>query len=177
MGKTDDEFERYVTYLAVPHRARTAYEYLLANGDAALPAVRRGLRSASAEVRNDCAKILGQIGDDESFADLVALVDDEDARIRWNALHAFTGGDRADAHVVRRVIGVAADDAAWEVRGLAIDVLAQWMHDDGDAAAAIAAARDGDDNAVVRKKAASYCPPGLDLRDEKAAPQRSGSKR
>lgn len=84
-----DDFEAWVEQLADPVRGRRAYWHLVLRSVPALPAVRRGLRHANADVRMFCTKALDRLADSESYEELVAMLDDPDARVRLDALHAL----------------------------------------------------------------------------------------
>jgi len=84
-----DDFGGWVQQLGDPIRARRAYCHLVLSGAAALPAIRAGLRHASADVRLYCTKALDRLVDPDSFAELVEMLCDSDARVRLDALHAL----------------------------------------------------------------------------------------
>lgn len=86
---TDDELDQFVDQLAIAYRAQRAYWHLRVAGARALPAVRRGLRHEHDEVRRLCCVLLDHLADEESFADLIAMLDDPAPRVRLHALHAL----------------------------------------------------------------------------------------
>jgi hypothetical protein len=74
--------------LAVPHRSRAALWRLVAEHDAAAAAIRGGLAHASALVRARCCEVIDQAGIAEEVPELLALLDDDDATVRFWARHA-----------------------------------------------------------------------------------------
>src|SRR5436309_1086255 len=79
-----DDFTGWVTLLGDPVRAKRAYWHLVLSGELALPAVRDGLRHENADVRMYSAKALDHLVDEESFPDLVSMLEDPDQRVRWD---------------------------------------------------------------------------------------------
>lgn len=162
-----DDYAGWVARLADPLRAKHAYWHLVLSGAAALPAIRKGLRDECAETRMYCAKALDHLVDEESMPDLIALLDDPDARVRWDALHALACDrckdnacrpDKAD--VLARVIAILQDDPSAHVRAIACEVVGKWVHTDVAASEALVAAQHGDPSPAVRKKASWYAPGG-----------------
>jgi HEAT repeat protein len=82
-------FDEVVDELGVRHRSRTALWRLVEGGDAAIPALRRGLAHANPAVRRGCCEVLDLYGDDAAAEDLLRLVDDPDPDVRWMAAHAL----------------------------------------------------------------------------------------
>jgi HEAT repeats len=163
----NDDFPGWVALLDDPVRARRAYWHLVASGEGALPAVRAGLKHANADVRMYCAKALDHLVDQESFPDLVAMLDDPDPRVRWDTLHALAcdrckdNSCRPAKHdVLHRAIRLLRHDSSRHVRAIAAEVVGRWAHDDELAATALADARDHDPDPAVRKKASWYAPGG-----------------
>jgi len=83
------DFRAWVNRLAIAHCRQQAKRHLLDSGPPAVPAVRRGLRHPEAIVRRTCAGILDHLADEESVADLVAALDDEDPGVCARALHTL----------------------------------------------------------------------------------------
>lgn len=171
-----DDISGWIEQLADPLRARRAYWHLVRAGAPALPAVRAGLRHRNADVRSHCAQALDHLVDEESFALLVELLDDEDDRVRWHALHALACDrckDNACRPSMSTVLGPAIrclrDDPSRHVRAIAAEVVGRWAHEDERAARALVEARDLDTAPTVRKKAAWYAPGGTIYR--KTAPK------
>jgi hypothetical protein len=161
------QLDGVVEELAVPHRAKRAYWHLVLSGSDALPAVRRGLGHASADVRDYCCKALDHLADQDSLPDLVALLNDDDERVRLDALHALACDrckdnscrpDRGD--VLPPAIRLLGGDPDAHVRSMAAEVVGRWVHVDTWAEAALIAARDTDPASSVRKKAGWYAPGG-----------------
>src|SRR5258706_13778481 len=78
-----------VDALADPHCRCQAYQRLLRLGPAARAAARRGLRHASAQVREYCCLVLDRLIDAESAAALIEAFDDPAERVRLAAAHAL----------------------------------------------------------------------------------------
>lgn len=85
----DIDVDRWVAELGTPHRARRAYWKLVLHGACSMEAVRRGTRSPYGDVRMHGARILDHIVDEAAFGHLLPVLDDEDARVRVQALHAL----------------------------------------------------------------------------------------
>jgi HEAT repeat protein len=162
-----DDFSGWVTLLGDPIRARGAYWHLLGSGEAALPAIRNGLQDTNADVRMYCAKVLDHLVDEDSYPVLVAMLDDPDDRVRWDTLHALACDrckettcrpDKAD--VLPRAVQMLRGDPSRHVRAIAVEVVGRWVHTDQTAVDALLAARDGDPEPSVRKKAGWYAPGG-----------------
>ena len=153
--------------LATPHRAQRAYWHLVLTGPSALPAVRRGLTDNNADVRHLCVKALDHLVDEDSFPQLIGMLHDDDWRVRRDALHALAC-DRCKENACRPeisavlspAIALLRTDPEKHVRAMAAEVVGRWVHTDASAEAAVVAARDGDDDPSVRKKAGWYAPGG-----------------
>ena len=162
-----DDFEAWVEQLADPIRGRRAYWHLVLCGGPALPAVRRGLRHANADVRKFCTKALDRLVDPESYEELIAMLDDPDARVRLDALHALAC-DRckdvdcrpAKERVLPPAIRLLLRDADKHVRAMAAEVVGRWTHTEPAAAGALVESRDADPDPAVRKKSSWYAPGG-----------------
>ncbi|HKE74538.1 MAG TPA: HEAT repeat domain-containing protein, partial [Acidimicrobiales bacterium] len=89
LGPPPADMAGWVAELASPPRAKRAYRHLVAAGPPALPAVRAGLADPNADVRMYCTQALDHLVDGKSFPLLVALLGDDDARVRGHALHAL----------------------------------------------------------------------------------------
>lgn len=83
------DFDGWVAQLSKSSRRQRAKIYLRAAGQAAVPAVRRGLQHQDPLVRRLCASILDQLADELAFTDLVAALDDDDPEVLKRALHAL----------------------------------------------------------------------------------------
>ena len=81
----------FVDALAEPDaRVRfDAYQALVAQGTAALPAIREGLKSSNAQVRQWSAMCLDQVADAETLEALVPLLRDPSAKVRLWAVHSL----------------------------------------------------------------------------------------
>src|SRR5260221_9992594 len=78
-----------VDALADPHCCFQAYQRLLRLGPAESAVARRGLRHASAKVREYCCLVLDRLIDAESAAALIEALDDPADRVRLAAAHAL----------------------------------------------------------------------------------------
>lgn len=83
------DFDGWVAQLANSERRQRAKTLLREAGQAALPAVRRGMHHPKPMVRRLCASILDHLADEAALADLVAALDDEDTGVLKRALHAL----------------------------------------------------------------------------------------
>lgn len=153
--------------LAIPHRAKTAYRELQRRGRDALPAVRHGLTHANPDVRYWCCQYLDRFLEPEMMGELVAMLDDESARVRLATLHTLAcdrckEGDcrPEEAVVLRRAIGLLTDDPDRHVRAMALEVVGRFVHGSDAAVEAVAAAVKRDSSSAVRKKATWYAPGG-----------------
>lgn len=169
-------YEAFIGKLAIPHHASVARRALLGAGLDALPAVRAGLRHVSAEVRHHCCLFLDHFVTQEAMGDLVAMLDDPDARVRCSALHALAcdrckegscGPD--EAKVLPRAIALLATDRDAHVRAHAIGLVGRWVHTNPAAEAALLRAMRSDPSPAVRKKAGWLVPGGTIYR--KTAPK------
>lgn len=161
------QHQEVIEALAFPYRAPEAYRALLALGTSALPAVRAGLRHDAPDVRLHCCRFLDRYLSPDTLADLMAMLDDGDERIRCSALHSLAcerckeGTCRpTEAAVLPRAMKLLEGDPEAHVRAMAIEVVGQFVHTNALAAAAISAARQNDASATVRKKAGWYLPGG-----------------
>jgi len=163
----DGDFAGWVAQLADGPRAKRAWWHLVLSGSHALPAVRAGLTCPNPVVRDLCVKALDHLADADAFDDLVLLLEDPHPRVRADALHAL-GCDRckatscrpAKADVLAPALDLLAHDPDGRVRAMAVEVVGLCAHNDPSAAAALLAARDGDAQPTVRKKAGWYAPGG-----------------
>lgn len=165
--RRSDEAADLIEVLAVPYRATAAYRSLLQLGARALPAVRAGLRHGNADVRFHCCRFLDRYLQPDTLADLLAMLDDADQRVRITTLHTLAC-DRCkegscqpeEAEVLPRAMELLAKDPSAHVRAMAIEVVGRFVHGNRHAAAAIEAAVQSDPSSAVRKKAGWYAPGG-----------------
>lgn len=161
---TDDDLVRA---LGSAPRATAAYFALLRRGVTGVPAIRQGLRDADAGVREQCCRLLDQLLVEDALNDLVAMLDDENARVRVAALHALSC-DRckqdscrpAEASVLPPAMRLLAEDPDPHVRAMAVELVGRFAHGSAGAEAALVRSRDGDASPAVRKKAGWYAPGG-----------------
>lgn len=151
-----------------PVRAKQAYHHLIRGGSDALPAVRGGLTHPSGDVRMYCVRALDRLVDDEAWPEVIAMLDDNDPRVRLHALHAVACDRCKDdvclpekGDVLPRAIAILREDPFYHVRAMAVEVVGAWVHDEPEAAVALTAARDDDPAPGVRKKARWYAPGGV----------------
>jgi hypothetical protein len=153
--------------LGAPHRARAAYQRMLARGAALVPLVRANLGHPNASVREYCCKFLDHYVDDDALGELIAMLDDPDPKVRASTLHALAcdrckeGTCRPDeAVVLPRAAHLLAFDPDGHVRAHAIGVVGLSVHTRPEAEAALASAAEHDPSPMVRKKAKWYLPGG-----------------
>jgi HEAT repeat protein len=168
-----------VDALADPHRCFQAYQRLQRLGPAASAAARRGLRHASAQVREYCCLVLDRLMDADSASALIEALDDPAERVRLAAAHALAcercteGSWRPNAaSVLPRAITLLAGDESAQVRAMAVELVGQWVHGHPAACSAIERAAVGDPASAVRKKASCYAPGGAVYRRTKPRPHR-----
>ena len=132
-----------------------------------MPAVRRGLHHANADVRYYCCRYLDRFLEPEVLADLISMLDDPDRRVRMSTLHTLAcdrckEGDcrPEETAVLPRAMAQLANDPDRHVRAMAVEVVGQFVHTNAKAAAALLAAMKSDSSPAVRKKAAWYVPGG-----------------
>jgi hypothetical protein len=153
--------------LAVPYRATAAYRDLLELGQNALPAVRRGLRHSSPDVRLHCCRFLDIYLSPDTLPDLIAMLEDSDHRVRKTTLHTLAcdrckdGSCRPEeAHVLPIAMRLLASDPNAHVRAMAIEVVGYFVHGNSSAVSALEAVGLSHENPTVRKKAKWYAPGG-----------------
>jgi hypothetical protein len=167
MTATSDIDDSLLADLAIPHRAKGAYGQLLGHGLGAMPAVRRGLRHANADVRYYCCQFLDRFLGHEILGDLISMLGDPDHRVRLTTLHTLAcdrckdGDCRPDkAQVLPLAMELLANDRDAHVRAMAVEVVGQWVHVNAAAEELLLAAAKSDPSTTVRKKAGWYAPGG-----------------
>jgi HEAT repeat protein len=160
-------FDDYVAQLAIPHRAKHAMWSLVLGGADALPAVRRGLASDDRAVRVGCTRVLDHLVDEESWPELIALLDDPDAEVRAWAMHSLAcdvckeNSCRPDPRALMEpALRLLTTDPSRYVRAAAVGVVGRWVHDEPEARAAMIDAHQNDAHPSVRKKAGWFVPGG-----------------
>jgi hypothetical protein len=161
------DYPAWVARLADPQRASRAYWHLVRSGDGARDAVVHGLWSADAATRRSCARALDRLVDDSSVPALIELLDDPDALVRVEAIHARAcdrckdDGCRPTAPaVLPKAVAVLAHDDDARVRAFAIELVGRFVHTHPAAERAIVEAAEHDPSPAVRKKARWYAPGG-----------------
>jgi hypothetical protein len=162
------EIDALVRDLGVPHRERTAYWRLREIGAPARAAVEEGLLADDPAVRSRCALLMDHLAGNESFELMVLLLEDPEPSVRLHAIHALAC-DRCKSddvcalprqEIVPAATALLTNDPDPRVRAIALEVLARWVHEDGDARAAIERAAERDPAPGNRKKATWYLPGG-----------------
>jgi HEAT repeat protein len=166
MAAATDSYTSLVAELAIPHRAKGAHRELLRRGLDALTAVRRGLKHTNADVRYWCCQYLDRFLEPDALGELIAMLEDPDARVRLSTLHTLScdrckEGDcrPEEKDVLPRAIALLANDPDAHVRAHAVGLVGNYVHSSAAALAAIAAST-GDSSPAVRKKAKWYAPGG-----------------
>src|SRR4029453_17321592 len=162
-----EPYDQLVEDLAVEHRHKAALRRLLAAGMLATPALRRGLRHASPDVRVGCCIVLDHFMDEAALPDLIENLRHESARVRGWALHALAcdrckeGACRpGEEDVVPIAIRMLAEDESPGVRKRAAGMLTPAVHRCQDVRRALERARDHDPDRLVRKVAGWGAPGG-----------------
>lgn len=127
-----------------------------------------------------CVRALDHLVDEDAWPQLVEMLGDNDPRVRSHALHAIAC-DRCKEDTCRpekrdllpRALTTLRDDPSYHVRAMAVEVVAQFVHDDAQAAVALSAARDEDPHPMVRKKAGWNAPGGPLFRKTAPRPRKS----
>ena len=83
-------FDEAVAALGVAQHSRAALWKLVAAGQDAVPAVRRGFGSPHAAVRKGCCEFLDLYWDEDAAQEMLCLLDDPDPGVRWMAVHALS---------------------------------------------------------------------------------------
>lgn len=106
---------------------------LNALGDAALPAVREGLKHPDWHVRHWCAIFLDRGADAETLHDLIPLLTDPEPKVRLWAVHSMACQHCKDyacpIDVVPHLIDRAETDPITQVRKMAVTMLAEMPRD------------------------------------------------
>jgi HEAT repeat protein len=107
-------------------RVETLFK-LAALGDAALPAVRDGLKHPDWHVRHWCAIFIDRHGSQDSLHDLVPLLTDPEMNVRLWAVHSLSCGHCKDytcpIDLVPLLLDRLANDPATRVRKMAAAML------------------------------------------------------
>ncbi|MEU6548959.1 HEAT repeat domain-containing protein [Streptomyces sp. NPDC046915] len=126
-----------------------------------------GLRHEDPAVRAGCCRLLNHLVDAESMAELVAMTDDPDARVRISAFHALAcdrckGDTRAPGadRVLEPGLRHLAAHPDPHVRSMAAELVGRFAHTDARALTALETSRTRDPSPAVRKKAGRYTPGG-----------------
>lgn len=156
-----------VAALADRVRAEDAYWLLMSRGESVVPAVRDGLRHQNPDVRYHCCRVLDHFLTEEVLPELVAMLDDTDARVLMQVLHSLTcerckeGECRPDGAVVLAgAVRLMEHFAEPHVRAMAAEVVGASVHDSADALQALERVHATDPSSSVRKKVSWYLPGG-----------------
>jgi HEAT repeat protein len=102
-------------------------------GDAALPAVRAGLKHPDWHVRHWCAIVLDRGSDAETLRDLIPLLHDPEPKVRLWAIHSIScqhcKHEVCPIDVVPLLIDRAQHDPVVQVRKMAVTMLAELPRD------------------------------------------------
>jgi hypothetical protein len=167
LGFVRTDNEALVSCLGDPQRAAAAYRELMQRGAGAVGAIRAGLQHENPAVRKGCCRLLDHLVDADSMGDLIAMIDDPDARVRTAAFHTLacdrckgdTCAPGADQVLEPALQHLACDPDA-HVRAMAAELVGKFVHTDGRAVTAMETSRAHDPSPVVRKKAAWFTPGG-----------------
>jgi len=161
------DYSQVVEDLGVPHRARAALRTLMAAGPAATPALRRGLRHPTPEVRIGCCNVLDHFLDDDAVPELIENLTHEHEDVRARAMHALAcdkckaGACRpGEAETVPLALRLLREDPSRRVRAEAVSLLFQAVHQNDEVRTALEHARDYDVSPNVRKQAGLRAPGG-----------------
>jgi HEAT repeat protein len=164
---TDVVYARLIEDFAVPHRFKQTVRRLMAAGWPTTPALRRGLRHDDPDVRVGCCVVLDHFLDDAAVPELVAVLADEDPRVRSRALHALAcerckeGACRpGEDDVIPIAIRMLLSDESRSVRSQAAQMLTHAVHRHEDVRRALEHARDHDPDRLVRQIAGWAAPGG-----------------
>ncbi|WP_078492189.1 HEAT repeat domain-containing protein [Streptomyces yerevanensis] len=163
----DVQVDALVHALGSEPRRPEAFRELMRHGPAAIPAIRRGLRHPQPRVREQCCNLLDHLLVPEVLDDLIAMLDDPAAPVRYAALHALscdrckTDACRPDSAVVLPLgIHLLHHDSDAHVRAMAAELVGRWVHTHPEAATALTHTHETDPSPMVRKKTGWYAPGG-----------------
>jgi HEAT repeats len=173
------DFDGWVNQLADTSRSTRAYQHLVLSGDAARPAVLRGLTAASPAVRRLCTRALDHLIDEPTFTQLIAMLADQEPTVRVEALHALAcdrcKGDQCRPNpdeVFDAAINIVRTDPDAHARAYACELVGTWVHTYPTAADALIHVSEHDPSPAVRKKARWYAPGGTINRRTAPTPPR-----
>jgi len=177
------DYSQVVEDLGVPHRARAALRTLMAAGPAATPALRRGLRHPTPEVRIGCCNVLDHFLDEDAVPELIENLTHEHEDVRARAMHALAcdnckeGTCRpGEGETIPIALRLLREDPSRRVRVEAVSLLFQAVHQNADVRNALEQARDHDASPNVRRQAGLRAPGGtLFLRTSPDRPSLSKS--
>jgi HEAT repeat protein len=168
-----------VERLARRHHAPAAFRGLLAMQAHAMQQVQLGLRHPNPAVRYYCCRFLDHFLAPDGWDDLLGMLDDPAAGVRSAALHSLacdrckTGETPDRSKVLPDALRLLAHDPDAHVRAMAIEVVGRFVHERGEAQAALEATIAGDPSPAVRKKARWYAPGGPIFDRTRPNPQRT----
>lgn len=176
------DYDAKVEELAVAHRRKYARRTLMEAGPSATPAVRKGLRHESPDVRRACCQILDHFLDEAAVPELMENLAHPDPSVRAWAVHALAcdrckeGACRpGEGDTVPIAIDMLRNDPAREVRGQAAGLLGPAAHRRSDVVAALRDACANDPDPAVRKIAGWWVPGGP--RFERTKPRTARARR
>lgn len=132
MTDADDPAALVAQFADASLRVVTLFQ-LNALGDAALPAVREGLKHPDWHVRHWCAIFLDRGSDADTLRDLIPLLTDPEPKVRLWAVHSIScqhcKGDGCPIDVVPLLIERAEQDPLVQVRKMAVIMLTDLPRD------------------------------------------------
>ena len=170
LGLADCSDEHVVNALGSAPRASSAYRYLLGRGQAAVPAIRAGLRHPDPSVRAGCCRLLDHLLVEDAVEEMIAMLDDPAPEVRAATVHTLScdrckgGADRVSCPapdlVLPPALRLLAHDPDAHVRVMAAELVGRFVHGSAEAEAALVRAREAEPSPTVRKKAGWYAPGG-----------------
>ncbi|HTT89372.1 MAG TPA: HEAT repeat domain-containing protein [Acidimicrobiales bacterium] len=161
------DYHGWVAQLGKHSRCRQARLHLLAAGQEAVPAIKRGLCHQEPMVRRQCVNLLDHLLDDGAVQALVEAIDDPDDQVAARALHALAcdrckqGECRpAEDLWVPRALELLSS-ARIDLRAGAIDALGKVAVRLPEVAAALARSAAKDPDKGLRGQARRFVPTGV----------------
>jgi HEAT repeat protein len=161
------DYHGWVAQLGKHSRCRQARLHLLAAGQEALPAIKRGLGHREPMVRRQCVNLLDHLLDEGAVQALVEAIDDPDDQVAARALHALAcdrckqGECRPGEDLwVPRALELLSS-ARTDLRAGAIDALGKVASRRPEVAAALAHSAAEDPDKGLRGQARHFVPTSM----------------